>query len=150
MAPTEQQERRRLYRALKEISDWLRPGTNEGANFLVTRLTGPLDVGSLFGGADISRWVPGGRRGSLESQGGTAFALGFGGGTPVSFALDAEVDLNAGKVSLQWTPPNQPIQSATFTLAFVKKVPPPNGPSYFFDADATSDQAVYSFTVVLL
>lgn len=150
MAPTERQERRRLYRALREISAWLEPGTNEGANFLLTRLTGPLDEGSLFGGADISRWTPGGRRGSLQSQGGTAFALGFGGATPASFPLDAEVDLNKGKVSLQWTPPNQPTQSATFTLEFVKKVRPPNGPSYFFDADTTSDQAVYAFTVVLL
>jgi hypothetical protein len=75
MSPTESQERHALKHALQEISDWLRPGTNEGANFLVTRLGDPLSTGSLFGGADISRWSPAGARGKLQSQGGTAYEL---------------------------------------------------------------------------
>jgi hypothetical protein len=45
---------------------------------------------------------------------------------------------------------SQPAQTSTFTLAYVKLVPPPNGPTYFFDTEKTSDDAVYSFTVVLL
>jgi hypothetical protein len=69
MSPTEQQEHHRLLQALGGISDWLKTGTNEGANFLVTRLAGPLDEGSFFGGADISRWTASGARGKVYSQG---------------------------------------------------------------------------------
>ena len=150
MPPTEQQEHAHLVKALKEISDWLKPGTNEGANVLLTRLTGPLDQGSFFGGADISRWSASGARGKLSSQGGTAFELDFAGSTPVSFPLDVGIDLNNGKVQLKWTPPSQPPQSSNFTLNFVKRVAPPNGPAFFFDADTSSDQAVYSLTIALL
>jgi hypothetical protein len=149
MSPTESQERHALVKALQGISDWLRPGTNEGANFLLTRLSDPLSTGSLFGGADISRWSAAGTRGRLDSQGGTAYALDFTKATPVTFPLSAVFDLNTGKVSLTWTP-STGAQTASFTLSLVKHVPPPNGPSYFFDAETTSDAAVYSFTVVLL
>lgn len=151
MAPTEHQEYLELQEALEAISKWLSSGTNEGANFLVTRLTGPVGEGSLFGGADISQWTAGGPRGSLHSNGGTAFDLGFGGGAPVSYPLDATVDLNIGEVELSWAPPpGHPIRSSTFRLSYVKHVPPPNGPTYFFDTEKSSDEAVYSFTVVLL
>ena len=150
MAVTEHQEHLKLIEALEAISKWLSPGTNEGANFLVTRLTGPIGGGSFFGGADITQWTAGGPRGSLDSNGGTAYDLGFGGGNPVSYPLDATVDLNSGEVTLSWTAPGQPAQSSTFKLAYVKLVPPPNGPTYFFDTEKTSDDAVYSFTVVLL
>jgi len=148
--PTERQEHARLVKALKEISDWLKPGTNEGANVLLTRLTGPLDQGSLFGGADVSRWAASGVRGKLSSQGGTAFGLDFTGATPVRFPLDVEIDLNGGKVKLKWTPPGQAVQTSRFTLDFVKRVAPPSGPALFFDADTTSDRAVYSLTIALL
>jgi hypothetical protein len=94
MATTEHHEHLELEKALQTISDWLSSGANEGANFLVTRLTGPIGEGSLFGGADISQWTPGGQRGSLQSNGGTAYNLDFGGGSPVSFTLDASVNLN--------------------------------------------------------
>jgi hypothetical protein len=150
MATTEHHEHLELEKALQAISDWLSSGANEGANFLVTRLTGPIGEGSLFGGADISQWTPGGQRDLLQSNGGTAYNLEFGGGSPVSFTLDASVNLNSGDVALNWTPPSQPPQSSTFKLAYVKLIPPPNGPTYFFDTEATSDQAVYSFTVVML
>ena len=150
MVSTEHHEHLELEEALQAISDWLSSGVNEGANFLVTRLTGPIGEGSLFGGADISQWIAGGRRGSLQSNGGTAFNLDFSGGSPVSFTLDASVDLNSGDVALNWTPSSQPPQSSTFKLAYVKHIPPPNGPTYLFDAETTSDQAVYSFTLVLL
>jgi len=150
MPQTEQQEHSKLVKALKEISDWLKPGTNEGANVLLTRLSGPLDQGSFFGGADISRWAASGARGKLSSQGGTAFNLDFTGSTPVSFSLEVGIDLNNGKVQLTWTPPSQPVQSSSFTLNFVKRVAPPNGPAFFFDADTTSDKAVYSLTIALL
>ena len=144
---TETQERHALHQALGAISDWLSPGTNEGANCLLTRLSDPLSEGSLFGGADISRWTPDGTRGRLTSQGGVGYLLGFSGGTPATFPLDVSVDLDTGDVELGWSPPSGP-QSAKFTLALVKKTG--NGTSFFFDADRTSDAAVYSFTVVLL
>jgi hypothetical protein len=150
VAGSEQQEHLQLEHALQAISDWLRPGTNEGANFLVTRLAGPISDGSFFGGADISRFVPGGSRGSLQSQGGTGYLLDFSGGTATSFTVEATLDLNLGKVTLGWTPPGQPAQSSSFTLEYVKMAPPPNGPTYFFDTETTGDQAVYSFTMVLL
>lgn len=150
MAATEHQEHVELTEALEAISKWLSPGTNEGANFLITRLTGPIGGGSFFGGADITRWTAGGAHGSLHSTAGIAYNLGFGGLSPASYPLSATVDLNSGEVALSWTEPGQPIQSATFKLAYVKLVPPPSGPTYFFDTDFSSDEAVYSFTVVLL
>jgi hypothetical protein len=139
-----------LEHALQAISDWVGSGTREGANFLITRLTGPIGAGSFFGGADISQFTPTGVRGSLHSQGGTAYHLEFGGGRPVQFPLEARVDLNSGEVTLRWMPPGQPSRSATFGLAYVQKLAPPHGPIYFFDTERTTDEAVYSFTVVLL
>jgi hypothetical protein len=139
-----------LDHALHAISDWVRSGTGEGANFLITRLTGPIGEGSFYGGADISRLTPGGTRGSLDSRGGHAYLLDFGGGSPVNFPLEAHIDLNSGEVTLNWAPLGQPARSSTFRLAYVKKLAPPHGPTYFFDTEMTTDEAVYSFTVVLL
>jgi hypothetical protein len=82
-----------LEHALQAISDWVRSGAGEGANFLVTRLTGPITEGSLFGGADISRFIPAGARGSLQSQGGIAYYLDFGSGSHVNFPLEAHLVL---------------------------------------------------------
>jgi len=138
-----------LEHALQAISDWVSSGKGEGANFLLTRLTGPIGEGSLFGGADISRFTPAGARGSLHSQGGVAYHLDFGGGSHVNFPLEAHLDLNSGEVTLNWAPPNQSPQSATFRLAYVQKLAS-HGPTYFFDTERTADEAVYSFTVVLV
>jgi transposase len=74
-----------LEHALQAISDWVGSGSGEGANFLVTRLTGPVGEGSLFGGADISRFTPAGSRGTLHSQGGIAYHLDFSSGSHVNF-----------------------------------------------------------------
>lgn len=138
-----------LEHALQAISDWVRSGAGEGANFLVTRLTGRISEGSLFGGADISRFTPTGARGSLDSQGGIAYYLDFAGGDHVNFPLEAHVDLNTGEVTLNWVPPDQPVHSSTFRLAYVQKLAS-HGPTYFFDTERTADEAVYSFTVVLV
>jgi hypothetical protein len=138
-----------LEHALQAISDWVRSGAGEGANFLFTRLTGPIGKGSLFGGADISRFTPTGARGSLHSQGGIAYHLDFAGGNHVSFPLEAQIDLNTGEVTLNWLPPDRPVRSSTFRLAYVQKLAT-HGPTYFFDTARTTDEAVYSFTVVLL
>jgi len=137
-----------LEHALQAISDWVRSGAGEGANFLITRLTGPISEGSLFGGADISRFTPAGARGSLHSQGGIAHYLDFGGDKHVSFPLDAHMDLNSGEVALNWMPPGQPAHSSTFRLAYVQKLTS-HGPTYFFDTGQTTDEAVYSLTVML-
>lgn len=138
-----------LEHALQAISDWVRSGAGEGANFLLTRLTGPVGEGSLFGGADISRFTPTGPRGSLDSQGGIAYYLDFSGGSQVNFPLEAHMDLNSAEVTLSWNPPNQPPRSSTFRLAYVQKLAS-HGPTYFFDTERTTDEAVYSFTVVLV
>lgn len=137
-----------LEHALQAISDWVWAGTGKGANFLVTRLTGPISEGSLFGGADISLFTPAGARGSLESRGGIAYYLDFAGGEHVNFPLKAHMDLNTGEVTLSWTPPDQSVHSTTFRLAYVQKLAS-HGPTYFFDTERTADEAVYSFTVVL-
>lgn len=138
-----------LEHALQDISDWVRSGTGEGANFLVTRLTGPISEGSLFGGADISQFMSTGVRGSVHSQGGLAYYLDFGNSSHVNFPLEAHVDLNSGEVTLNWMPPNEAAHSSAFRLAYVQKLAS-RGPTYFFDTDQTTDEAVYSFTVVLL
>jgi hypothetical protein len=135
--------------ALQAISDWVRSGAGERANFLVTRLTGPIAGGSLFGGADISQFTPAGARGSLHSQGGIAYHLDFSSGSHVNFPLEAHVDLNSGEVTLTWMPPDQAAHSSTFRLAYVQKLAS-HGPTYFFDTEQTTDEAVYSLTVVLL
>ena len=138
-----------LEHALQAISEWVRSGSGEGANFLVTRLTGPVGKGSLFGGADISRFTPAGSRGTLHSQGGIAYHLDFASGGHVNFPLEAHLDLNSGEITLDWMPPNQPAQSSTFRLAYVQKLAT-HSPTYFFDTEQTTDEAVYSLTVVLL
>lgn len=138
-----------LEHALQAISDWAGSDAGEGARFLVTRLTGPIGEGSLFGGADISQFTPAGARGSLHSQGGIAYHLDFSDGNHVSFPLEAHLDLNTGEVTLVWGAPGQPAHSATFRLAYVQKIAS-HGPTYFFDTERTTDQAVYSLTVVLL
>jgi hypothetical protein len=138
-----------LEHALQAISDWVRSGAGEGANFLVTRLTGPAGEGSLFGGADVSRFTSAGARGALHSQGGVAYHLDFGSGSHVNFPLEAHMDLNSGKVTLNWMPPHQPARSSAFHLAYVQKLAS-HGPTYFFDTEHATDDAVYSLTVVLL
>jgi hypothetical protein len=115
----------------------------------LTRLTGPITEGSLFGGADISRFTPAGARGSLQSQGGMACYLDFGNDSQVNFPLEARMDLNSGEVTLNWMPPDKPAHSSTFRLAYVQKLAS-HGPTYFFDTEQTTDEAVYSLTVVLL
>ena len=138
-----------LEHALQAISDWVRSGAGEGVNFLVTRLTGPVGEGSLFGGADLSRFMPAGARGALHSQGGVAYHLDFGSGSHVNFPLEAHMDLNSGEVALNWMPPGQPAHSSTFRLAYVQKLAS-HGPTYLFDTEQTTDEAVYSLTVMLL
>jgi hypothetical protein len=59
------------------------------------------------------------------------------------------MDLNSGEVTLSWMPPSQPAQSSTVRLAYVQKLAS-HGPNYFFDTGRTTDEAVYSLTVVLL
>ena len=137
-----------LEHALQAISDWVSSGAGEGANFLVTRLTGPIDEGSLFGGADISQYTPTGPRGALHSQGGVAYYLDFADGGHVNFPLEAHLDLNTGEVTLNWAPPDEPPQSSMFRLAYVQQLAS-HGPTFFFDTERTKDQAVYSCTVVL-
>jgi hypothetical protein len=138
-----------LEHALQAISDWVGSGAGGGANFLVTRLTGPVGEGSFFGGADISQFTPAGARGSLHSRGGIAHHLGLGGGGQVNFPLDADIDLNSGEVTLGWVPPDRSACSARFRLAYVQQLAS-HGPTYFFDTERTTDEAVYSLTVVLL
>ena len=100
--------------------------------------------------------LPGGRSlagrisaSSLHSQGGIAYHLDFSSGSHVNFPLEAHVDLNSGEVTLTWMPLDQAAHSSTFRLAYVQKLAS-HGPTYFFDTEQTTDEAVYSLTVVLL
>ena len=47
-----------LEHALQAISDWVWAGTGKGANFLVTRLTGPISEGSLARSRESVRLCP--------------------------------------------------------------------------------------------
>ena len=59
------------------------------------------------------------------------------------------MDLNSGEVTLNWMPPDLPARSSSFRLAYVQRLAS-HGPTYFFDTEHATDEAVYSLTVVLL
>lgn len=141
----------RLSQALRTIDNWLKPpSNNEGANFLVSRLTDPVTSGSMFGGGDISLYTVGkGSRGILSSQGAWAYLLPFGNPTGSQVSLTADLDLQPGRLKLEWTPSaGQPV-GISVQLSYGHQNPPPAGPSYFFVGQG-DDQAEYTVSVVLL
>jgi hypothetical protein len=149
--PSERTEHRATQHALKEVYDYISPGTNEGISFGLSRLTDDLFTTSFLSGGDISLFTPEGERGVIKSNTPTnGTMLDSGGGAPASFAVALTVDLNDGEVTGDWTLPDGTAQNPTFELQFMKETDMPEGKLYGFCGEASSDEAVYSLTLLLI
>jgi len=148
--PTERTEHQRTEHALREVFDYISPGTNEGISFVISRLTDDLFTDSFLGGGDISLFTASGRRGVIRSQQSNGSTLDSAGGAPAQFPLTLELDLNSGEASGSWTLPNGIAQTSSFRLLFVKSAAGPKGNTLMFGSDSTSDDAAYSLTLVLI
>lgn len=147
----ERQERRATNHALDAISNWMKPGTNEGISYLVTRLTDDLFTSSFTGGGDMSLFTPSAHRGRLKSQLSDAYVLDPGGGAPRKFPIDFTFDLDAGELIGSWTNPvTSTAESVTIRVEVLKEVSRPEGTVYLFYGDRPSDDAAYSLSFVLL
>jgi hypothetical protein len=149
--PSERSEHHATRQALEEVFDYISPGTNEGISFLVSRLTDDLFTDSFLGGGDISLFTASGARGVIKSNTGTdARMLDSGGGVPADFPIELTVDLNDGEATGSWTLPDGTQQTPSFGLQFVKKATMPEGILYLFAGETSSDDAVYSVTLLLI
>jgi hypothetical protein len=149
--PSEVSERHATRQALEAVYDYISPGTNEGISFLLSRLTDDMFTDSFLGGGDISLFTPSGSRGVIKSNTGTnAHMLDSGGGAPTAFPIELTVDLNDGEVTGSWTLPDGTAQTPSFGLQFLKKTTKPEGELYTFCGETTSDDAVYSLTLLLI
>lgn len=148
--PTETQEHSTTVHHLTTISNWLKPGTNEGASFEITRLTDDLFTSSFLGGGDCSLFTPSGARGKVKGQECSAYLLDPSAGPPSSFSFDMGFDLNSGKVTLSWTFPGGSPQTASFGVEYSKTVARPEGKNLLFAGEPGSDDAVYTLSVILL
>jgi hypothetical protein len=149
--PSELSERHATHQALEAVYDYISPGTNEGISFLLSRLTDDMFTDSFLGGGDISLFTPSGNRGVIKSNTGTdAQMLDSGGGAPTRFPIELTVDLNDGEVTGSWTLPDGTLQTPSFELQFIKKTTKPEGQLYSFTGETTSDDAVYSLTLLLI
>ena len=149
--PSERSEHHATRQALVEVYDYISPGTNEGISFLVSRLTDDMFTDSFLGGGDISLFTAGGARGVIKSNTGTtARMFDSGGGAPASFAIELTFDLNDGEATGSWTLPDGTSQAPTFGVQLVKKATVPEGVLYLFCGETSSDDAVYSLTLLLI
>jgi hypothetical protein len=149
--PSERSEYQATRQALVEVFDYISPGTNEGISFLVSRLTDNLFGDSFMGGGDISLFTPSGARGVIKSNTGTdAITLDSGGGAPTRFPIQLTVDLNDGEATGSWTLPSGTLQTPSFGTQFVKKATTPEGVLYLFSGETSSDDAVYSMSLLLI
>jgi hypothetical protein len=150
MARTEKQERAATSKQLDVITKYLRPGTNEGISFEISRLTDDLFTDSFLGGGDISLFTPSGKRGTVKSQLSNAFQLDPSAGPPKSFPIEVRFDLNTGKVKVSFTLPGGSAQSGTFHVEFLKKVRRPEGPNILFTCEGPTDKAAWALSLILL
>jgi len=149
--PSERSEHHATRHALVEVYDYISPGTNEGISFLVSRLTDDMFTDSFLGGGDISLFTAGGARGVIKSNTGTAARmLDSGGGAPTSFPIELTFDLNDGEATGSWTLPDGTAQSPSFGVQLVKKTTKPEGTLYLFSGETSTDDAVYSLTLLLI
>ncbi len=150
--PTEAQENHATQAALDELANWLRPGTNEGISFEMSRLTDDLFTDSFLGGGDISLFTASGRRGVMKSQLSKGHRLDSGGGAPAQFDIDVSIDLNTNKVTGKWAYPAAPLKTYHFELTFLKKRPGVAGEQLLFYGEnaAPDDDAGYTFSFTLL
>jgi hypothetical protein len=149
---TETTEQHATDHALDELASWLRPGTNEGISFEMSRLTDDLFSDSFLGGGDISLFTASGRRGVMTSQLSKGHRLDSGGGVPAQFDISVAIDLNANKVTGQWAYPGEPVKTYHFQLTFLKKRPGVAGEQLLFYGEnaAPDDDAGYAFSFTLL
>jgi len=148
--PSEHSEHQKTQHALRQVFDYISPGTNEGISFSLNRLTDDLFTDSFLGGGDISLFTPSGHRGSIRSQLSHGYVLSSSGGTPAQFPIDLAVDLTTGRGSGSWTLPSGTAQSPTFWLQQVKTVNAPEGTMLLFAGETSSDDAVYSLALLLI
>jgi hypothetical protein len=149
--PSEHAEHRQTQHALKQVFEYISPGTNEGISFGVSRLTDDLYTDSFLSAGDISLFTPSGSRGVIKTNTGTdATMLDSGGGAPTSFPLELTVDLNDGVATGAWTLPDGTSQAPSFELQFVKDTTRPEGSLYLFAGETSTDDAVYSLTLLLI
>ena len=76
--------------------------------------------------------------------------LDSGGGAPTSFPIELTFDLNDGEATGSWTLPDGTAQSPSFGVQLVKKTTKPEGTLYLFSGETSSDDAVYSLTLLLI
>jgi hypothetical protein len=149
--PSERSEHHATRQALEAVYDYISPGTNEGISFLVSRLTDDMFTDSFLGGGDISLFTPAGPRGVIKSNAGTdAQMFDSGGGAPTRFPIELTVDLNDGEATGSWTLPDGTQQTPSFELQFVKNTIKPEGELYSFCGETSTDDAVYSLTLLLI
>jgi hypothetical protein len=146
--PSERSEHHATRQALVDVYDYISPGTNEGISFLVSRLTDDMFTDSFLGGGDISLFTAGGARGVIKST--TARIFDSGGGAPASFPIELTFDLNDGEATGSWTLPDGTAQAPTFTVQLVKRATVPEGVLYLLCGETSSDDAVYSLTLLLI
>ena len=150
--PTEAHENAATGHALDQIANWLRPGTNEGISFEMSRLSDDLFTDSFLAGGDISLFTAAGPRGVIKSQLSKANRLDSGGGPPAQFDIDISIDLNSRIVTGKWAYPGEPLKTYHFTLTFLKKRPGDAGEQIiFYGEDAPADDdAGYTLSFTLL
>jgi hypothetical protein len=147
---TETKERKATQQALDAVYQYIKPGTNEGISYEISRLTDDLFTDSFLGGGDISLFTPAAPRGTIKSQLSSAFRLDSNGGAPTSFPFDLSINLSTGKATLQWTDSTNVARTATLSLDFLKEVDRPEGKNYLFGADEVSDDAVYGVSLITI
>jgi hypothetical protein len=151
---TEAQEHKATTKALDEITAYVKPGTNEGISWTLSRLTDDLFGDSFLAGGDATPFTPSGKRGTLHGQLSTAWLLSGGGGAaaPTIVPITMTFDLNEGVVKLSWTPPGEAAKDVTFKVELYKNITgsPDASQILVFNADTASDDAAYALTLMLL
>jgi hypothetical protein len=151
---TEAQEHTATVKALNEISNWVKPGTNEGVSWTLSRLTEDLFGDAFLAGGDASQFTPSGARGTLHAQLSTAlFVVNAPGGTNAvdRVPITMTFDLNHGRVTLGWTPPGGAPMTATFTVELSRKITTPSASAeLLFHGDSGGGNAGYQLLIMLL
>jgi hypothetical protein len=146
---TESAEHHATRNALKQVYDYISPGTNEGISFALTCTGISPNLDTWAGGGDMSLFSPGGQHGSIHSQSSTASVLD-GAGTAVAFPIEVRLNLDTGKVQGAWTVPGGPAQSPTFSVELCKDLTRPEGRNLIFVTDKSSDDFAYTLSLLLI
>jgi hypothetical protein len=151
---TEALEHTATVKALKQINDWLSPGTNEGASWSLSRLTEDLFGDSFLAGGDATRITPGTPRGTIHSQLSNAlFVMNAPGPSNIveRVPISMVFDLNHGHVTLNWTPPGGAATTVNFTVELDKRFnTPTSSGELLFHADGGGGTAGFQLLIMLL